>query len=59
MVIYGDTCTWWLNIILHHRRKQYSANWEGIPVYDCSREEDVFIIVGRDGDLFKFEFLAV
>ena len=28
-------------------------------MYVCSREEDVFIIVGRGGDLFIFEFLAV
>ena len=28
-------------------------------MYDCSREEAVFIIDGRGGDLFIFEFLAV
>ena len=28
-------------------------------MYDCSREEAVFMIVGRGGDLFIFEFLAV
>ena len=28
-------------------------------MYDCSREEAVFIIVGRGGDLFIFGFLAV
>ena len=27
-------------------------------MYDCSREEAVFILVGRGGDLFIFEFLA-
>ena len=26
-------------------------------MHDCSREEAVFIIVGRGGDLFIFEFL--
>ena len=26
--------------------------------YDCSREEAVFIIVGRGGDQFIFEFIA-
>ena len=44
---------------LDHGRKQDSADWEGIPVYDCSREEAVFIIVGRGGDMCIFEFLAV
>ena len=28
-------------------------------MYDFSREEAVFIIVGRGGDLFIFEFLVV
>ena len=28
-------------------------------MYDCSREEVVFMIVGRGGDLFIFGFLAV
>ena len=28
-------------------------------MYDCSREEAVFIIVGRGGDLFIFGFLLV
>ena len=28
-------------------------------MFDCSIEEAVFIIVGRGGDLFIFEFLAV
>ena len=28
-------------------------------MYDCSREESIFIIVGRGRDLFMFEFLAV
>ena len=28
-------------------------------MYDCSREEAVFIIVDRGGDLIIFEFLAV
>ena len=27
-------------------------------MYGCSREEAVFIIVGRGGDLFIFEFVA-
>ena len=44
---------------LCHGRKQDSAGWEGIPVYDCFREEVVFIIVGRGGDLLVFGFLAV
>ena len=35
---------------LCHGRKQDSAGWEGILVYDCSREEAVFIIVVRGGD---------
>ena len=59
MVIKGDTCTWWLNSKLCHGRKQDSAGWEGIPVYDCCREEAVFIIAGRGGDLFIFGFRAV
>ena len=28
-------------------------------MYDCYREEAVFVIVGRGGDLFIFEFLVV
>ena len=28
-------------------------------MYDCSRAKAVFIIVGRDGDMFIFGFLAV
>ena len=28
-------------------------------MYDCSREEAVFTIVGKGGDMFIFEFLAV
>ena len=44
---------------LCHGRKQDSAGWEGSPVYDCSREEAVFIIVGRGGGLLIFGFLAV
>ena len=55
----GGACTWWLNIKLDQGRKQDSAGWEGILVYDCSREEAVFIIDGRGGDLFIFEFQAV
>ena len=47
------------NSELDHVRKQDSGGWEGIPVYDCSREKAVFIIVGRCGSLFIFEFLAV
>ena len=39
--------------------KQDSACWEGILVYDCSREEAVFIIAGRGGGLLIFGFLAV
>ena len=35
------------------------AGWEDIPVYDCPREEAVFIIVCRGGDLLIFGFLAV
>ena len=27
-------------------------------MYDCSREQSIFIIVGRGRDLFMFEFLA-
>ena len=59
MEIYRDACTWWLNSKLDHGRKQDSAGCEGIPAYDCSREEAVCIIVGRGGDLFIFGFLAV
>ena len=59
MEILRNACTWWLNSKLGHDRKQDSAGWKGIPVYDCSREEAVFIIVGRGRDLFLFEFLAV
>ena len=44
---------------MDHGRKQDSAGLESIPKYDCSREEYVFIIVGRGGDQFTFEFLAV
>ena len=41
-------------------RKQDSACWEeGIPVYDCSRVEAVFMLVGRDGDQLIFRFLTV
>ena len=47
----GDACTWWLNSKLLHDRKQDSADWGGIPVYDCSREEAAFIIVCKGGDL--------
>ena len=53
-----DACTRWLNSQLDCGRKQDSASWKDIPVYDCSREEAIFIIVGRGGDLFIFEFLA-
>ena len=37
---------------LCHGREQDSAGWEGDPMYNCSGEETVFIIVGRGGDLF-------
>ena len=59
MEIYGDACIWWLNSKLDHGRKQACVGWEGIPVHDCSRGEAVFLIVGRGGNLFIFEFLAV
>ena len=36
---------------LCHGREQDSAGWEGVPMYDCSGEEAVFIIVGRGWDL--------
>ena len=32
---------------LCHGREQDSTDWEGVPMYDCSEEEAVFIIVGR------------
>ena len=48
-----------LNSKMDQGRKQDSVGWEGIPVYVCSREEAVFIIFGRGGNLFIFEFLAV
>ena len=38
--------------------KQNSAGWADSPVYDCSREEAVFIILGRGGDLLIFGFIA-
>ena len=41
---------------LCHGRKQDSAGWEGIPVHDWSREEAVFIIVGRGGVCFHLGF---
>ena len=41
---------------LCHGRKQESAGWEGISVYDCSREEEVFIIVGRGGNCLYLGF---
>ena len=56
MEAYGDACTWWLNSILDHRKKQDSACLEGIQVYDCSREETVFIIVGRVGICLYLSF---
>ena len=44
-------------IKLCHGRKIDITSWEGIPVYDCSMEEAVFIIVCRDGDqLIYFGF---
>ena len=58
-MIKRDAYTWWLNRKLCHSWKQDSAGWEGIPVFDCSREDAVFIILGRGGDLFIFEVLAV
>ena len=33
-----------------HGREQGSAGWEGFPMYDCSGEDAVFIIVSRGGD---------
>ena len=44
---------------LCHGRKIDITGWEGIPVYDCSREEAIFIIDCRDGDQLIFWFLAV
>ena len=35
----------------YHGWEQDSAGWEGVPMYDCSGEEAVFIIVGRGRDL--------
>ena len=43
---------------LYIGRKQDSAGWEGIPVYDCSREEVVLIIVGKGWDQLILRFLA-
>ena len=37
---------------LCHGGEQDSAGWESVPMYDCSGEEAVFIIVGRGRDLF-------
>ena len=37
---------------LCHNRKQDSAGWAGVPMFNCLRKEAVFIIVGRGGDLF-------
>ena len=34
--------------------KQGSAGWDGSPVYHFYREESVFIIFGRGGDLLIF-----
>ena len=34
---------------LYHGREQDTAGWEGIQVYDSSREEAVFIVVYRGG----------
>ena len=31
----------------------------GSPVYDCSREDSVFIIVGRGGDMLIFGCITV
>ena len=39
--------------------KQNSSDCDGIPAYDCSREEALFIIVGRSGDMLIFGFKAV
>ena len=35
------------NSMTSHGREQDSAGWEGVPMYDWSGEEAVFIIVGR------------
>ena len=37
---------------LCHQGEQDVAGLKGVPKYDCSGEEAVFIIVGRGGDLF-------
>ena len=37
---------------LCHGREQDSAGWVGVPMYDCSGEEAVVIIIGRGWDLF-------
>ena len=37
---------------LCHSREQDSAGWEGIPMYNCSGDEIVYIIVYRGGVLF-------
>ena len=44
---------------LYNGRKQDSAGLEGIPVHDCSREEALFIIVDRGGDMLIFGVTAV
>ena len=44
---------------LYHGRKQDSAGWEGIPVYDCSKKEAVFIIFGKGLDQLILRVLAV
>ena len=42
-----------------HSMKQDGAGWEDIPLFGCSREEAVFITVGRGGDLLILGFPAV
>ena len=46
-------------------REQDNAGWEGVPLYDSSGENAVFIVVCRGGDLNvcqrvdKFRFPAI
>ena len=42
---------------LCHGREQDTAGWEGIPVYDSSREEAVFIVVYRNGGLLVSQWV--
>ena len=42
---------------LCHGREQKSAGWEGVLIYDCSREEAVIIIYSTKNKEIVFEGL--